>query len=120
MSSSQQFVDCLADRHVVSDEEHTGHGQTGGDSLVGKRRDRLAIMREQHQAVHRRPFEHRRIGRCRQAHIAHVCELKRWIPTCQSVQNVLIEVLIDQKRNQGIKPLVLARAKSSSLPGPGC
>jgi hypothetical protein len=37
----------------------------------------------------------------------------------QTLNDVLVEVLIDEKRDHGIKPFALARARSSSLLTPG-
>ena len=50
------------------------------------------------------PIQNDWIGRCRQTNLAHVGKVQARIPPGQAVHNVLVEVLIDQKRNHGVKP----------------
>ena len=119
MSGHEQFLNGLPDRHVVADEKNAWHGQVGRDPGVGGRRNRLAIVRQQNQTVSGRPLEDYRIGRRRQTNIANVDKFQCRIAPGQTVHDVLIEVLVDQKRVHWINPFALARATSSSLLGPG-
>ncbi len=119
MNRQEDFINSLTDRHIAADEENAWHRQAGGDSGIGERGNRLAIVCQQYQAVRRRPSEHRGIGRCRQTNVANMGKLQRGIAAGQAVHDVLIEVLVDQKRDHGISPFALARANSSSLVGPG-
>ena len=76
-------------------------------------------MRQQDKTVRGYPFEYRRVGRGRQINVANVSEFQARIAPGQAVDDVLIEVLVDQKRDQGINPFALARVNSSSLLTPG-
>ncbi len=119
MSGDEQFVNGLADRHIGADEKNAWHGQARRDPGMDKRRNRLAIVRQQNQTMRGRPFQDHWIGRRPKTNVANVDEFQCRIAPGQAVDDVLIEVLVDQERIHGINPLALARATSSSLLGPG-
>ena len=116
MSGDQQFVNGLTDRHVVTDEKNARHGQASGNSGLGERRNRLAIVSQQNEAIHGTPFQNLRIGFCRHTNVANMGKFQGWITASQAVHDVLIEDLVDQKGDQGINPFARARASNSSLP----
>ena len=119
MSGDQQFVDGLTDRHAIADDENARHRRAASDSRIGERGNGSAVMGQQNQAVGGGPFKHGGIVRFRQANVANVNELQRWIAASHAIHHVLVEILVDQKRDHSTNPFALARAKSSSLVGPG-
>src|ERR1700730_1023746 len=82
---------------------------------MGVRGDCFAVVRQEDQAVVGRPFQNRGICCLSQPDIASERKRQGGIATGQAVDNVLIEILIDEKSNQGISPCARARACSSSL-----
>jgi hypothetical protein len=65
MSVSNVAVACsgLSDRHFAIDQENTWHGKAVGDSRIRERRNRFAVVRQDHPAVHGGPFENFGVGR---------------------------------------------------------
>ena len=61
------------------------------------------------------PFENRGIVRLRQPLVAGVRELQGLIAARQAVDDILIEVLIDEKLDHWSSPFARARASNSSL-----
>jgi hypothetical protein len=53
LNGDQQLVDSLTDRHVTADKENAWYGQAGADSVIGERRNRVAIVCQLDQAPRR-------------------------------------------------------------------
>ena len=119
MGGDEQFVNGLADWHRIIDDEYTWHRQTGIDPGSGEWGNCFAVVCEENQPPFGRPLKYRRVLRRCQADLSNMCEFQSHISPSQAVHDVLVEVLIDQKRDHGISPFALARARRSSLVGPG-
>ena len=54
----QDFIDSLFRWNIVADFDHTGHGQSGSNAVIGMLRHCLDIMRQQDAIFLGRPFQY--------------------------------------------------------------
>lgn len=119
MNSSKDFVDRLPGQHGVAHEENAWHALAGRDPGVDEGKNCSPIVGQQDSLLRRRPVENDRVGCCCQSHVSNVDQVQARIDLDHAGHDATVEVFVNQKSDHPMRPVVLARASSSSLLGPG-
>ena len=91
----EQVFDGSRNRHRRPGLEQTRHGLASLDPRVGECGQRGNVLAYQHPALPGSPSQNGRVIRTAEAHVGNADYIKRWIPTDQAANDVVIEILVE-------------------------
>ena len=98
LGDEQDLLDGAADRQILGNLEHVGHGQAGADSLVSVPRRGGDVVGQENAALACRPLEHFGIARAGESPVLRPQDIHFGVATEQAAHDVVVEVFV---RRQG-------------------